>query len=51
MAGLFVSVIYYYKDLAEKGRLNPWPEIFYLEDKYIEGITPGERGWSFICKL
>ncbi|OGP51026.1 MAG: hypothetical protein A2Y79_00305 [Deltaproteobacteria bacterium RBG_13_43_22] len=51
MAALFVSNLYLYKDLANKGELSPWPQLFYPEDQYSTGVTPGEGGWALVCKL
>ena len=51
MAGLFVSNLYLYKDLANTGVLSPWAELFQLEDQYVTGVGMGEAGWTFAYKL
>ncbi|MGA3086567.1 MAG: hypothetical protein ABSE95_17550 [Thermodesulfobacteriota bacterium] len=51
MAGLFLSNLYLYKDLANAGELSPWAELFQLEDKFERGVTMGKSGWALIYKL
>jgi hypothetical protein len=51
MAGLFISNLYLYKDLANRGWLSPWSHLFVLEDKYVKGSTPAEGGWTSYCNL
>ena len=51
MAGLFISNLYLYKDVAKIGELSPWSELFHLEDKYESGIGMGKAGWSSVYKL
>lgn len=51
MAGLFVSNLYLYKDLANTGELSPWAELFQLEDQYVTGVGMGEAGWTLAYKL
>ena len=51
MAGLLISNLYLYRDLANAGKLCPWPELFQLEDKYEKGVGMGETGWTVIYEL
>lgn len=51
MAGLLISNLYLYKDLAIKGNLCPWPELFQLEDRYEKGVSMGETGWTIVYDL
>ena len=51
MAGLFISNLYLYKDLANTGELSPWPELFQLEDKHESGVAMGEAGWTLVYRL
>lgn len=51
IAGLFISNLYLYKDLANTGGLSPWSELFKLEDKYESGVGMGKAGWALAYKL
>jgi hypothetical protein len=51
MAGLLIGNLYLYRDLANAGKLCPWPELFQLEDKYEKGVGMGETGWTVIYEL
>ena len=51
MAGLLISNLYLYKDLAIADKLCPWPELSQLEDKYEKGVGMGETGWTVIYEL
>ena len=51
MAGLLVSNIYLYKDIANKGELSPWSKCYDLEEKYADTIIPAQGGWTLQCNL
>lgn len=39
VAGLFIIVLYFYKDSAENGELNPIPSLFHVTDEHFDGST------------
>ena len=51
MAGLLVTNLYLYKDIANQGDLSPWSKCFLLENKYIKGISPAQEGWALNTNL
>lgn len=51
MSGLFIANIYHYKDLANAGKLSPWPQLFFPEEKYGNCITPADCGFTLMCNL
>jgi len=51
IAGLFVAVLYLYKEEAENGLLTPFPKLLSPEPKYISNLRKTEFGVSISFRL
>ena len=51
IAGLFVVVLYFYKDKAENGKLAPPPRLLHVEPKHFVGFSEGINSSVFLYKL
>jgi hypothetical protein len=51
IAGLFCLVLYYYKDVAESGKLRPYPNLFSVSSEFRGGYDMDESGFIMDYKL
>jgi hypothetical protein len=51
VGGLFVMVLYLYKEKAENGELGPRPKLLHVSEKHLRGVADGGYAFSNIYAL